>query len=121
RPYALELGMLLELGARNGGANAKGPAFFLDLPQLGDALDVDQQRRLEHISSHLHKQIGAPGKHASLAALSRKQCNRLVQRHRRLITHHQCPLVSVEDMPASHSPAASANPCPMTLARATKV
>src|SRR4029079_14775508 len=42
-PYRLPLRMLLELGTGDGGTNAEAPALLLDLPQLADALDVDDQ------------------------------------------------------------------------------
>jgi hypothetical protein len=54
-PHRLELGVLLELGARNGGANAKAAPLLLDLAQLGDALDVDHQDRFDQVRSHLHQ------------------------------------------------------------------
>ena len=44
----------------------KPPASSLIWRSLGDALDVDQQRRLDHVGPHLHQQVGAAGQHARL-------------------------------------------------------
>ena len=86
-PDRLELGVLLELGAGDGGADAKAAALLLDLAQLGDALDVDHENGLDHVGAHLHQQIGAAGQHARLAAFLGEQRDRLVERIRRLIAH----------------------------------
>ena len=69
RPHCLELGMLLELGPRDRRADAEAAGLFFDLTRLGDALDVHQQHRIDHVGPHLHEQVGAPGKHPRLAAL----------------------------------------------------
>ena len=91
RPHRLELGVLLELGAGDGGADAKAAALLLDLAQLGDALDVDHQDRVDQVGPHLHQQIGAACQHSRLARFVGEQRDRLVERTRRFIAHVRLP------------------------------
>ena len=79
--------MLLQLRSGHGGADPEAAGLLLDLAQLGNALDVDQQRRLDHVGSHLHQQVGAAGQHTCLALFRRQQRDRLVERLGRLVTH----------------------------------
>ncbi len=96
RPHGLELGVLLELGARHGRADAEAAPLLLDLARLGDALDVHHQHRLDQVGLHLHQQVGAAGQNPGVAGLRREQRDRLVERAWRLITHVRCPLMLVE-------------------------
>src|SRR2546426_255367 len=52
-PHLLEPRVLLELGAGDGGPDAPAAAgLFGDPPGLGDALDVDDQRRIDRSEEH---------------------------------------------------------------------
>ena len=86
-PDRLELGVLLELGAGDGGADAEAARLLLDLARLGDALDVDHEHGVEHVGAHLHQQIGAAGQHTRIASFLGEQRDRLVERIGRLIAH----------------------------------
>ena len=87
---ALSLGCSFSSAPVTAAPTRKPPASSLIWRSLGDALDVDQQHRLDHVGPHLHQQIGAAGQHARLALLRRQQRHRLVERMRRLITHVRC-------------------------------
>ena len=69
----------------------KPPASSLIWRGLGDALDVDDQHRVDHVGPHLHQQIGPARQHPRLARLLGEQRDRLVERTRRLIAHIDFP------------------------------
>ena len=56
---ALSLGCSLSSAPVTAAPTRKPPASSLISRSLGDALDVDQQRRLDHVGAHLHEQVGA--------------------------------------------------------------
>jgi hypothetical protein len=79
-PNRLQSRMLLQLGPGRGGADAKAAAFFPDLSQLGNVLDIDDQLRVQNIGSHLDQQIGAASQNSCIARCRRQQANGLLQR-----------------------------------------
>jgi hypothetical protein len=65
--HTLEPGVLLELGPGHGRPDPPAASLLGDPPGLGDALDVDDQGRIDELAADLDQQVGPPGQDASLA------------------------------------------------------
>ena len=87
--------MLLELGAGHRGADAPAAPVLGDRASLGDALDVDDQRRLDDIGAHLHEEVGASGQDARLARALGEQRRRPLHGLRCLVSHQRLVLSRV--------------------------
>ena len=78
--------MVHDLHAGDGGADAKAAVLGHDLPDLGDLLDVDQERRLDQVGFHLHDHVGAAGQDAGRPGRARQQRDRGLQRFRSFVS-----------------------------------
>ena len=87
RPDLRKLRVLLQLGAGDGGADAEAAALLLDLPHLGDLLDVDDEVRGQDVRPHLDQQIGAAGQNTCHARLGGKKLDGGIYGIRRLVSH----------------------------------
>ncbi len=94
-----------DLHARHRGADAEAAVLGRDLAQLGDFLDVDQERGLDQVGFHLHDDVGAAGQDFRRPGRARKQRNGRLQRFRRFVSHiHAC------HSPYEHWPQTAAGP-----------
>ncbi len=80
-----------DLHARHRGADAEAAVLGRDLSQLGDLLDVDQERGLDQVGFHLNDDVGAAGKDFRRPGGARQQRDGCLERFRRFISHiHAC-------------------------------
>jgi hypothetical protein len=79
--------MLLELGSGHGRTDTPAAVVFRHRSRLGDALDVDDQRRVDELAAHLHEQIRPAGEDARLAVRGRQERRRTLNRVRCLVSH----------------------------------